>query len=317
MNIEDYLKELIRFRKFTVKSFSEYIDIPYSTLRDILSRDIKKTSIENYLRICNGLKVDPEKLLEEFNKPSHLNNYLLDLEANFDYEQKLKEAKYKEKLIDTLQNLNYEFDEDAFSFEEFTVDELKVINTELDTTYEVDPRELYDEMKETFSNIVELQAQSNLQIEFDEVRKTFEKLNTTNSIVEKPDLYKVNVTEKVAAGRGYSYGNNETTPYYTDRADLHPYDLATLVKGDSMEPKYKDGDVVLLRQGYDNVNGDVYVIDYDGKSYIKKLYNDGDRFRMVSINRKYDNIIIDIPPENGKYFNIIGKVIDSFTPVKL
>ncbi len=275
-----------------------------------------KGKISKWERDSETPKVTSLKRLTDYYGTT-IDQILTDAQTDFDYEQRLKEAKYKEKLIDTLQNLNYEFDKDAFRLEEFIVDGLKVINTELDTTYEVDPRELYDEMKETFSNIVELQAQSNLQIEFDEVRKTFEKLNTANSIVEKPDLYKVNVTEKVAAGRGHSYGNNETTPHYTDRADLPPYDLATLVKGDSMEPKYKDGDVVLLRQGYDNVNGDVYVIDYDGKLYIKKLYNDGDRFRMVSINRKYDNIIIDIPPENGKYFNIIGKVIDSFTPVKL
>ena len=37
------------------------------------------------------------------------------------------------------------------------------------------------------------------------------------------------------------------------------------VFGDSMEPELSDGDIILLKQGYDNVNGDIYVIDYDGK----------------------------------------------------
>lgn len=84
-----------------------------------------------------------------------------------------------------------------------------------------------------------------------------------------------------------------------------------------MEPEYHDGDIVLVKSGYDNVNGDVYVVDYAGESYIKKLYNDGDRFRLVSINDKYDNIIINVPISDDIYFNIAGKVVDSFTPIEI
>ena len=130
-------------------------------------------------------------------------------------------------------------------------------------------------------------------------------------------LTEIFVTEKVAAGVGYAYGNNEVTPYYTDREDLMPYDMATCVFGDSMEPEFSDGDIILLKQGYDNVNGDIYVVDYDGKSYVKKLYNDGSRFVLKSLNKKYSDIIIYRSDLEGGdiYFNIIGKVVDSFTPV--
>lgn len=141
--------------------------------------------------------------------------------------------------------------------------------------------------------------------------KGVEKTNT-----DENKLYPVNVISACAAGIGYAYGNNEYTTYYTDRNDLKPYDFATRVSGDSMFPKFNDGDIILLKQGYDNVNGDIYAIDYDGKSYVKKLYNDGDRYRLVSINDKYEPIKINIPIEPGIYFNIIGKVVDSFTPVK-
>ena len=141
--------------------------------------------------------------------------------------------------------------------------------------------------------------------------KGVEKTNT-----DENKLYPINVISACAAGIGYTYGNNEYTTYYTDRNDLKPYDFATMVSGDSMFPKFNDGDIILLKQGYDNVNGDIYAIDYDGKSYVKKLYNDGDRYRLVSINDKYEPIKINIPIEPGIYFNIIGKVVDSFTPVK-
>lgn len=138
------------------------------------------------------------------------------------------------------------------------------------------------------------------------------------SIKYKPkELTEIFVIEKVAAGMGYSYGNNEVTPYYTDREDLMPYDMATCVFGDSMEPEFSDGDIILLKQGYDNVNGDIYVVDYDGKSYVKKLYNDGSRFVLKSLNKKYSDIIIYRSDLEGGdvYFNIIGKVVDSFIPV--
>lgn len=142
-----------------------------------------------------------------------------------------------------------------------------------------------------------------------ELKEQMDLLKNTN------ELTVIYAIEKVAAGTGYNYCCNESTPYYTDRDDFADYDFATVVDGDSMEPKYNNGDIILVKSGYDNVNGDIYVIDYDGKSYVKKLYNDGDRFRLVSINKKYDNIVIDIPIENDIYFNIIGKVVDSFTPI--
>jgi phage transcriptional repressor len=130
------------------------------------------------------------------------------------------------------------------------------------------------------------------------------------------ELTEILVTEKVAAGVGYSYGNNEVTSFYTDREDLMRYDMATRVFGDSMEPELSDGDIILLKQGYDNVNGDIYVVDFDGKSYVKKLYNDGNRFVLKSINKKYSDIIIYTSDIQDTYFNIVGKVVDSFTPVE-
>lgn len=141
-------------------------------------------------------------------------------------------------------------------------------------------------------------------------------LDNEPSIIEEPKkLYSIWVYEKVAAGNGYSYGAHERTKYYTDRNNLKPYDFATRVVGDSMEPVYEDGEIALVRRGYDNTHGGIYIVDYDGKTYMKKVFNDGDRFRLVSINDKYENIIIEVPPQENTYFNIVGRVVDHFTPV--
>lgn len=311
MSIEEYLKELIKLREFTVKSFSEYIEIPYSTLRDIFSRDIRKTSIENFLKICKGLGINSEKLLSEFDKPDHLNNYLLSLESDFDHKNISCERKRRERMIEFIESMGYSFD---LVFNDLYGDDMvSLVNEETKDEVYVP----YDTFMDAWNAMKKKVQTEKYEIEHQHFNKLIKLLSNTgesNAVIH--ETTPVYVTEKAAAGFGYSYGNNETAPYYTYRSDLHQYDFATLVNGDSMEPKFMDGDVVLVKSGYDNVNGDVYVIDYNGKSYVKKLYNDGDRFRLVSINKKYDNIIIDIPIDGDIYFNIVGKVVDSFTPVK-
>ena len=152
----------------------------------------------------------------------------------------------------------------------------------------------------------------------DFAEELLKKQNDTIIEEEKEEyiLNKIWYTEKVSAGTGYSYGDNEQEYVYTDRDDLPAYDFATMVSGDSMIPDYNFGDIVLVRQGYDNVNGDVYVIDYDGESFIKKVFNHGTHFILRSINEEYKDIIIYLSELEDTYFNIVGKVIDSFTPVE-
>lgn len=127
---------------------------------------------------------------------------------------------------------------------------------------------------------------------------------------------RIAVTEAVAAGRGFSYGDNEIDYCWTDREDLPRFDIASYITGDSMEPEYRNGDVVLIRREMYS-SPDVYVVDYDGKSYFKKVYQENDYFRLVSFNKKYDDIIIDLPINDDVYLNILGRVVGSFTPIEI
>ncbi|NEW63031.1 helix-turn-helix domain-containing protein [Granulicatella sp. zg-ZJ] len=129
-------------------------------------------------------------------------------------------------------------------------------------------------------------------------------------------LHPINVVEALAAGVGYNYGNNDTITLYTDRDDLKPYDVASAVSGDSMEPLLHNHDVVLIKKNSDFINGEIYAIDYDGKSYVKKVYFEKDALVLVSLNEKYDNIIIPRHSDDA-YLNIVGRVVDWFTPVQV
>lgn len=135
-------------------------------------------------------------------------------------------------------------------------------------------------------------------------------------IEEASNLYKVIAFAGLSAGKGYSYEEHEQTTVYTDRDDLKPHDFATIVHGDSMKPLYNDGDVVLISNGYDNVQGGIYAVDFNNESYLKRVYFEGNRIRLVSINPNYSDKYIYLPIDEGTYLNIIGKVVDSFKPVQ-
>lgn len=89
-----------------------------------------------------------------------------------------------------------------------------------------------------------------------------------------------------------------------------PYDIASWIDGDSMEPKYHSGDVALIKKtGYD-FDGLVYAVVYNEETYIKKVYLEGNIVRLVSINDSYKDIIAPI-----EKVNIVGIVTDSFKPI--
>ncbi len=57
MTREQYIKDLIRQNGYTIKEFAGHIGMPYSTLLSIINQSIGGTSIDNCLRICDGLHI--------------------------------------------------------------------------------------------------------------------------------------------------------------------------------------------------------------------------------------------------------------------
>ncbi len=69
----------------------------------------------------------------------------------------------------------------------------------------------------------------------------------------------------------------------TDRADF-----ALRVRGDSMEPRYCDGDIVIVESGAAIERGKIGIFILNGESYIKKFGGD----RLISLNPKYSDIVL-------------------------
>lgn len=124
-------------------------------------------------------------------------------------------------------------------------------------------------------------------------------------------LFPYNVKEKLSAGTGYGYfdDGNYDTVYYDEEYD---YDYASWIFGDSMLPDYPNGDVALIKACPFEYDGCVYAVDWDGQSYIKKVYKEEKGLRLVSTNEKYSDKFAPYSEEP----RIIGKVVASFTPLE-
>lgn len=124
-------------------------------------------------------------------------------------------------------------------------------------------------------------------------------------------LFEYKVYEKLSAGTGFSYFNdgNYDTVFYGKQLD---HDFASWVFGDSMEPKYLNGEVVLIKETGFDYDGAVYAVDWDGQTYIKKVYREPDGLRLVSLNKKYKDKFA--PYEEDP--RIIGKVVGNFMPAE-
>ena len=126
------------------------------------------------------------------------------------------------------------------------------------------------------------------------------------------NLYEYHVYEKMSAGIGASVydDRNYDTVYFNEEL---AHDFASWVYGDSMEPKYHDGSVALIRETGFDYDGAVYAVVWNFQTFIKKVYREKEGLRLVSINKDYKDIYIPYD-ENPR---IVGKIVGDFMPLEV
>ncbi|MBR3293089.1 MAG: helix-turn-helix domain-containing protein [Oscillospiraceae bacterium] len=77
------------------------------------------------------------------------------------------------------------------------------------------------------------------------------------------------------------------------------------IAGDSMEPRYHDGQTVWVRQQRSLMSGEIGIFLYDGSAYLKKLVARGEQMALHSLNPDYADILIS--PELP--LRVLGKVV--------
>lgn len=165
---------------------------------------------------------------------------------------------------------------------------------------------IYDELKPPRQAKVLTYAERQLKEQKNEEET---KINEVSEVIS---LCQVEVVSETAAASGFNYGfGYDDTDRETIEVDEQPprHDIATKVSGDSMQPDYQDGDILyLVDKGLTTYNGDLAVIAYGDRSYFKKIYTENGRLRLVSLNDKYEDIILDFPPAEDTHIKIYAVV---------
>lgn len=83
-----------------------------------------------------------------------------------------------------------------------------------------------------------------------------------------------------------------------------------VVKGDSMEPRIRDGDLALVRRQPVLEDGDLGVIVYgDGEGTLKKFHKKGSAVMLQPFNPAYDTVVL--AGEELENLYIAGKVVET------
>ncbi|WP_296125109.1 XRE family transcriptional regulator [uncultured Streptococcus sp.] len=143
-------------------------------------------------------------------------------------------------------------------------------------------------------------------------RDFVQKEETQQVISVSENLYEYHVYEKMSAGIGaLVYNDRDYDIVYFDEELAH--DFASWVSGDSMEPKYQNGSVALIRETGFDYDGAVYAVVWNFQTFIKKVYREKEGLRLVSINKAYKDIYISYD-ENPR---IVGKIVGDFMPLEV
>lgn len=153
------------------------------------------------------------------------------------------------------------------------------------------------------------------------VSELFEERRQRLSEEEEKSLHAITgITATAAAsglGRGYGYDDSDTYTVYTEEEPPKTYSFATMVKGDSMMPDYREGDMLYLHdKGVSSYSGMLAVVAYGDRTYFKKIYTEDEHLRLVSLNEKYEDILLDFPPSEDTHIRIF-EVVGSFTPIEM
>jgi len=131
-------------------------------------------------------------------------------------------------------------------------------------------------------------------------------LDEQNNVVAFPipEKRQVSVYGAVSAGTGEYLldGKPELVEY---DGDVPAHDFAVVVNGDSMLPLFDDKQIIFVKKTTEVRSGQIVIADYDQQAYVKKLIKDDNGCRLVSLNKKYD----DMPIDDNHEMSIFGVVV--------
>lgn len=99
----------------------------------------------------------------------------------------------------------------------------------------------------------------------------------------------------------------ENVEGYVDAPEGIHADFALICKGDSMEPTFKNGDIVLIRKQPDVENGQIAAVSINGEATLKHVYHQPDGLLLTADNPSYSPIYARA--ESGEVIIIHGLAV--------
>jgi len=178
----------------------------------------------------------------------------------------------------------------------------------------VSPKELFEAYKDNDNdiNVIYNQLHNKRQ------RKVYDyatvQLNEQNNVVkindhiqEETEWYDVKFYGSVSAGTGL-YLDDEQVETIRFESDMVPdgTDFCLKVNGDSMESMFHNGDYVFIKRETEFRNGTIGAVIVNGEAYLKKIYITDNSIKLVSLNKKYQDITVT-DTDNFKYVGTVSK----------
>ena len=137
-----------------------------------------------------------------------------------------------------------------------------------------------------------------------------EKSDSSNSKITNG--VKINVLGRVAAGIPISAVEDIIdTEEISEEMDSKGEFFGLKIKGDSMEPRIYDGDVVIVRQQSDADSGDIVIALVNGDdATCKRLTKYAGGIGLISLNPKYEPMMFSDEDIEKKPVKIIGRVVE-------
>lgn len=118
-----------------------------------------------------------------------------------------------------------------------------------------------------------------------QVRKSFEVSSGIENVISFDNFKQIPIIGTIACGEPILAEENHEG-YTNIEINVHA-DFALRCKGDSMAPKFLDGDVVLIRQQPDVENGQIAAVLIDNEATLKRVYKNPDDILLSPENLSY------------------------------
>lgn len=134
--------------------------------------------------------------------------------------------------------------------------------------------------------------------------------------VDEDEKQEVSYVGLLSAGHGCpNYDKERPLGTVTMRKSQIPshYDLAFMVNGNSMHPTFENGEIVFIKLTPHVMNGQIGAVEINGEAFLKKMYVENRRLRLVSLNCECDEngnrLYPDFYSDEYDDLYVIGRVI--------